>query len=125
MKLGRQDAALAEYERVLAQSPDDWKAMAMVAHLYVRANQPARATPLFNRLADTLADQGFYPRAEAFYKRALKIEPRNEHSLDRLAAIAIRSGILVEAKAHLVSLARVRQERGDRKGAGGAIVSIG
>jgi tetratricopeptide (TPR) repeat protein len=124
-RLGRLDQALAEYERVLAEAPDDWKTMTAAADLYVRANQPARATALFNRQADHLVDQGFLPRAEAFYKRVLKIEPRNEHALDRLAAIAIKTGISVEARAHLTTLAQARQARGDTKGAAAAMLKIG
>jgi len=124
-KLGRLDQALTEYERVLAEAPDDWKTMTAAADLYLRANQPARATALFNRQADHLVDQGFLPRAEAFYKRVLKIEPRNEHTLDRLAAIAIKTGISVEARAHLTTLAQARQARGDTKGAAAAMLKIG
>jgi tetratricopeptide (TPR) repeat protein len=125
VRAGRLDQALTEYERVLAASPDDWKTVTAAADLYLRANQPARATALFNRQADHLAQQGFLPRAEAFYKRVLKIEPLNEHALDRLAAIAIKNGIAAEAKAHLTNLARVRQARGDTKGAAAAILTIG
>jgi tetratricopeptide (TPR) repeat protein len=40
MKLGRHDAALAEYERVLAQSPDDWKTMATVAPIALAVLSP-------------------------------------------------------------------------------------
>ena len=125
VKLGRLDQALAEYQRVLAEAPDDWKTMTAAADLYLRANQPARATALFNRQADHLADQGFLPRAEAFYKRVLKIEPLNEHTLDRLAAIAIKTGISVEARAHLTNLVQARQARGDTKGAAAATLKIG
>lgn len=125
VRLGRLEPALAEYERVLAEQPDDWKTVTAAADLYLRANQPGRAAALFNRQADHLADQGFLPRAEAFYKRVLKIDPLNEHTLDRLSAIAIKSGITVEAKAHLGTLARARQARGDAKGAAAAILKIG
>jgi tetratricopeptide (TPR) repeat protein len=114
-RLGRLDQALAEYERVLAEAPDDWKTMTAAADLYLRANQPARATALFNRQADYLLDQGFLPRAQAFYKRVLKIEPLNEHTLDRLAAIAIKTGISVEARAHLTALVQARQARATRR----------
>ncbi len=124
-RLGRLDQALAEYERVLAEAPDDWKTMTAAADLYLRANQPARATALFNRQADHLLDQGFLPRAQAFYKRVLKIEPLNEHTLDRLAAIAIKTGISVEARAHLTALVQARQARGDTKGAAAAMLKIG
>jgi len=125
VKLGRVDHALAEYERVLAESPDDWKTVTAAADLYLRANQPLRAAALFNRQADHLANQGFLPRAEAFYKRVLKIEPLNEHTLDRLAEIAIKAGITVEARAHLINLARARHARGDVKGAAAATLKIG
>jgi tetratricopeptide (TPR) repeat protein len=124
VRLGRLEQALAEYERVLAESPDDWKTVTAAADVYLRANQPARATALFNRQADHLASLGFVPRAEAFYKRVLKIEPLNEHALDRLISIAIKSGIVVEARLHLTTLARARQARGDGEGAAAALLRI-
>ena len=114
-RAGRLDQAMAEYERVVEQSPDDWKTLTTLADLYVKAQQSERAAGLFARIADHLAKEGFMPRAEAFYKRVLRIEPNDEHALTQLAAISTKQGILVEAKTHLLALARVRQGRGDRR----------
>ena len=116
-RAGRLDQAMAEYERVVEQSPDDWKTLTTLADLYVKAQQSERAAGLFARIADHLAKEGFMPRAEAFYKRVLRIEPNDEHALTQLAAISTKQGILVEAKTHLLALARVRQGRGNRRGA--------
>ena len=124
-RAGRLDQAMAEYERVVEQSPDDWKTLTTLADLYVKAQQSERAAGLFARIADHLAKEGFMPRAEAFYKRVLRIEPNDEHALTQLAAISTKQGILVEAKTHLLALARVRQGRGDRRGAAEILLRVG
>ncbi len=124
-RAGRLDQAMAEYERVVEQSPDDWKTLTTLADLYVKGQQSERAAGLFARIADHLAKEGFMPRAEAFYKRVLRIEPNDEHALSQLAAISTKQGILVEAKTHLLALARVRQGRGDRRGAAEILLRVG
>ena len=106
LRLGRLDAAIAEYQRVVDEIPNDWKTLNALGDLYLRANQPARATSLFARIADHLAAEGFDARAQAFYKRILKVTPDDERALEALAGLAIRQGILVEAKGHLVALSR-------------------
>ena len=124
-RAGRLDQAMAEYERVVEQTPDDWKTLTTLADLYLKAQQSERAAGLFGRIADHLAREGFMPRAEAFYKRVLRIEPNHEHALSQLAAISTKQGILVEAKTHLLALARVRQARGDRRGAAEVLLRVG
>jgi tetratricopeptide (TPR) repeat protein len=124
LRLGRLDSAIAEYQRVVDEVPGDWKTLNALADLYLRANQPGRATALFVRIADHLAGEGFSARAEAFYKRILKVEPHHERTLDALAGLAVRQGILVEAKTYLLALARARQGRGDRRGAAEVLLRV-
>lgn len=124
LRLGRLDAAIAEYQRIVDEVPNDWKTLNALGDLYLRANQPARATALFARIADHLATEGFDARAQAFYKRILKVTPDDEPALDALAGLALRQGILVEAKSHLVALARARQARGDARGAAEALLRV-
>jgi tetratricopeptide (TPR) repeat protein len=121
LRLGRLDGAIAEYQRIVDEVPNDWKTLNALGDLYLRANQPARAAALFARIADHLAAEGFDARAQAFYKRILKVTPDDERALDALAGLALRQGILVEAKSHLVALSRVRQARGDVRGAAEAL----
>src|SRR5206468_9461110 len=85
VRLGRTDAAITEYQRVIDEAPDDWKTATTLADLFLRVGQVERATSLLAHIADILARDGFVPRAEAFYKRILKVSPANEHALARLA----------------------------------------
>src|SRR4029450_7769408 len=50
------------------------------------------------------------------------VTPDDERALEALAGVALRQGILVEAKSHLVALSRVRQARGDARGAAHALL---
>jgi tetratricopeptide (TPR) repeat protein len=124
LRLGRLDAAITEYQRVVDEVPNDWKTLNALADLCLRANQPARATSLLARIADHLAADGFDSRAQAFYKRILKVTPSDERALEALAAFAVRQGIFVEAKGHLIALSRVRQARGDARGAAEALLRV-
>ena len=125
VRMGRTDAAIAEYLRVLEDTPDDWKTATVLADLFVKAGRVDQATPLLAGIADNLARQGFLPRAQAFYKRILKVSPADEYALTRLADIATTQGILVEAKAHLLALARAQQARGDRRAATETLLRLG
>ena len=75
VRLGQYDAAIDEYQRVLQDSADDWKTTNTLADLYLRVGRVDGATELLARIADHLAREGFLPRAEAFYKRILKVSP--------------------------------------------------
>lgn len=125
VRLGRYDAAIDEYQRVLQDSTDDWKTTNTLADLYLRVGRVDRATELLARIADHLVREGFLPRAEAFYKRILKVSPADEHALARLADLASRRGILVEAKDYLLALARAQQGRNDRRAATETLLRLG
>ena len=125
VRLGRNDAAIAEYQRVVDETPDDWKTVATLADLFLRAGRADRATPLLARVADNLAREGFAPRAEAFYKRILKVAPADEHALGHLADLAWKRGILVEAKGYLLALAKAQQARNDRRAATETLLRLG
>ncbi len=124
LRLGRLDAAIVEYQRIVDEVPNDWKTLNALGDLYLRANQTPRAVLLFERIAQHLTAEGFDARAQAFYKRILKVAPDNERALEALADLAIRQGILVEARAHLVALSQTRQAHGDARGAAEALLRV-
>ena len=53
LRLGRLDAAIVEYQRIVDEVPNDWKTLNALGDLYLRANQPPRAVSLFERIAIT------------------------------------------------------------------------
>ena len=125
VRLGRYDAAIDEYQRVLQDTPDDWKTTNTLADLYLRAGRVDGAAELLARIADHLAREGFLPRAEAFYKRILKVSPADEHALARLADLASNRGILVEARDYMLALAKAQQGRNDRRAATETLLRLG
>ena len=125
LRQGKLDAAIQEYVRLIDDQPRDWNAINALGDLYVRAGDAERAIAQFTRVADYVYGEGFFPKAAALYKKALKIRSDHEHTLLRLADIAAQQGIFADARAYLRQLAQQRSDRGDRRGAAECLVRIG
>ena len=116
LRQGKLDLALAEYLRVVEEFPRDWNTGNILGDLYVRAGQIDKAVDRFIRIADSLSDEGFLPKAHAIYKKVLKIKPDHEHALLQGAEIAGSQGLLVDARAYLSTLLERRRSKGDQRG---------
>ena len=125
LRVGRLDAAITEYARVVEDQPRDWATANTLGDLYLRAAQSDRAVALYRRIAEHLHTEGFYPKAAALYKKILKITPDDETAQVRLADISVRQGLLAEAKAHYAAVASRRRQRGDAAGADEIAIRLG
>ena len=83
-----------------------------------------QAVVQFVQIADHLFAEGFFPKAAALYKKALKTRPDHEHTLLRLAEIAAAQELLADARAYLRRLWELRSERGDDGGAAECLVRL-
>ena len=92
--LGKLDQAIAEYSRVLADQPDDWKTANTLGDVCVRAGFVEQGIQHFARVADHFYREGFFPKAGAIYKKILKLQPTHEHALLQSAEIAANAGLL-------------------------------
>ena len=124
-KQGKMAAAIEEYARVVADNPDDWNTANTLGDLYVKAGQPDRAAEQFNRAADHLYGEGFFPRASAVYKKALKVRSNDDHALWQLADIAGRNGVSVDARSHYNRLIQDRRAAGNEQGAIDCVIRLG
>ena len=125
LRVGRLDAAIAEYARVVEAFPKDWSTANTLGDLYVRAAQSDKALVLYQRAADELLAQDLVPKAAALLKKILKIRPDDESAQIRLADIAARQGLVADAKAYLSALASRRTQRGDTRGAEEIVIRLG
>ena len=125
IKLGKVDAAIAEYVKVVESHPRDWNSANALGDLYVRAKQIDRGVQQFTRIADHLAEEGFYPKAAALFKKILKIKPEDEYSLVQSGDLSAKIGKLVEAKQYLNQVMERRKKRGDKKGATEIAIRLG
>jgi tetratricopeptide (TPR) repeat protein len=125
LRQGKLDAAIAEYVRLVDEQPRDWNTANALGDLYVRKGDIDRAVEQFTRVADSLADEGFLPKANAIYKKVLKLKPLHEYALIRAAEIAASQGLLVDARTYLTMVIERRRSRGDARGAAEAQVRLG
>ena len=122
---GKIEPAIAEYLRLLDDQPRDWNLANTLGDLYVRAGQVDTATELFARMADSLHESGFLPKASAIYKKVLKLKPDHDHALLQAAEIAGRLGLLADARAYLGQLIARRERNGDKAGVAQVRVRLG
>jgi len=117
LRQGKVDQAIAEYVRLVEDQPRDWNTANVLGDLYVRAGHLDRAIEQFSRIAESLIEQGFLPRASAVYKKILKLKPDADHALVQAGELAAQQGLLADARACFAGAAQVRRARGDTKGA--------
>lgn len=125
LKQGRIDDAIQQYLRIVETQPRDWNSANALGDLYVRAGHAEKGVEQYTRIADHFATEGFYPKASALYKKILKVQPGEEHTLLQLSDLAARQGLIGDAKGHLQAVAAARRARGDRKGAAEIAIRLG
>jgi tetratricopeptide (TPR) repeat protein len=124
LKDGKLPAAIREYVALVEDRPDDWGSANTLGDLYVKAGEADRAVELFLRAADHLYTEGFYPRASAVYKKVLRIKDGHDHTIWHLADIAVRHGLLLDARTYYARLIRDRRSRQDERGAVDCLVRL-
>ena len=124
LRQGKLDGAIAEYLRLIEDQPRDWNSINTLGDLYVRAGDLDRAVAQFIQIADHLFTEGFFPKAAALYKKALKVKADHEHTLLRLSEIAAEQGLLADARTYLRQLGRQRRDRGDNRGAAECLMRL-
>ena len=125
LRQGKLDLAVAEYLRVVEDQPRDWNTANILGDLYQRAGLTDKAVEQFIRIADSLNEEGFLPKAGALYKKVLKLRPDHEHALMQGAEIAASQGLLVDARTYLNTVAERRRGRGDQRGVAQIRIRLG
>ena len=125
IRQGKLDGAIAEYVRLIDDQPQDWTTMNVLGDLYLRAGNNAKALEQYTRVADHQFAEGFFPKSAALYKKALKLQPDDEHILMQLAEIGERQGKFVDARHFLKQVAKQRQARGELRGAAECLLRLG
>ena len=122
---GRPELAIAEYLRLVEDQPGDVGAANALGDLYVKVGHRAQAVARFVQIGDSHRDSGFVPKAVAFYKKALKIDPASDHALSQLAQIAIEQALYADATLYLNRLLQRRREQSNEAGVAECLVRLG
>ncbi len=73
---GQYDKAIAEWKKLLKESPNDANIHNTIGDLCLKKNAKAEAVDAYKRAADLLAQDGFTSKAIALYKKVLNIDPK-------------------------------------------------
>ena len=125
IRQGKVDAGIAEYVRLVEDSPHDWNAKNVLGDLYARAGQIDKAIASFVEVADNFGGEGQASKAAALYKKILKLKPDHEHALLQVSEMLAGQRLYADARAHLNTLIQLRTQRGDKRAALQAKIRLG
>jgi tetratricopeptide (TPR) repeat protein len=125
IRQGKLDAGIAEYLRIVEDTPGDWNAKNTLGDLYARAGQTEKAIEQFTEIADNLSEEGSSAKAGAIFKKILKLKPDHERALMQVAEILANQKLYADARTHLNTLIELRRSKGDARGALHAKVRLG
>src|SRR5512143_879700 len=73
---GQFDKAIAEWKKILKESPNDPNIYNTIGDLCIKKDSKAEAVEAYNKAADILAADGFTSKAIALFKKVLNIDPK-------------------------------------------------
>src|SRR6202163_4505930 len=102
---GKVTQAIAEYQQILRNDPQDQATLMTVGDLFARQGDMPHAIEHFERLAQVYLHNGFNSKAIAIYKKIAKLAPAELAPLERLAELYVQQGVLSEARPLFLQIA--------------------
>jgi tetratricopeptide (TPR) repeat protein len=111
---GRNKASkeISACEGALEKRPNDTMILKKLGDLYLKANNHKSASEVYVRLGEIYSEKGFYPKAIALYKQAIKINVSWEGPYEKLAELYRVQGFSREAATQYVKLAEMLERDG-------------
>lgn len=102
---GQFDKAVAEYQKLVKDDPNDVRILLKIGDLQVRRGAREDAIATYSRVARGYDEQGFALKAIAVYKQILSIDPNLTDLYSKLASLYVKLGLLPDALSNLETLA--------------------
>lgn len=102
---GKLDAAIKEYRRALEQVPNDTNTLNRLGDILVRVNRIDEAIDVYQQIAEHFAQDGFFLKAIAIFKKVNRLDPQRTGTYERLADLYFKQGLVVEGRQQLMTLA--------------------
>lgn len=123
-KQGKVEAAIIEYQKVIAMKPDDLEVRRIIGDLNLKLNRLPAAFKQFEWISDFYLKEGFFTKAIAMYKRITRLDPKNEGVSFKLADLYSKQGLTIEAKQIYLELAEEYKRQNNQKKALGIYKKI-
>ncbi|HOJ14454.1 MAG TPA: tetratricopeptide repeat protein [Deltaproteobacteria bacterium] len=100
-------------ESALEKRPNDPVILKKLGDLYLKAEDMKNASEVYVRLGEVYTTRGFYPKAVALYKQAIKINASWEEPYVKLAELYQMQGFIREAATQYMRLSEMLAKSGD------------
>jgi len=97
-KAGRFDKAIDSLRQIVQDNPKDWNTVNRIGDLYAKLNNLKAANEQYEKVARYYADDGFYLKAIAVWKKVLRNDPSMLEGNKELGNLYARQGLVAEAK---------------------------
>jgi tetratricopeptide (TPR) repeat protein len=97
-KAGRFDKAIDSLRQIVQENPRDWNTINRIGDLYAKLNKLKEANGEYVKVARYYADDGFYLKAIAVWKKVLRNDPSMLEGNVALGDLYARQGLVAEAK---------------------------
>jgi tetratricopeptide (TPR) repeat protein len=123
-KQGRLQNAIADYERILKEEPNDLNVLNTIGDLHARVGNIEQATAYFQRVGDAYASEGFTVKAIAMYKKLTKQNPNASAVVLKLAELYAQQGLNNDARVQYTAVAELHTRNGDAEAAASVFQKI-
>jgi len=111
---GQWDKAIAEYEKILKDTPSDANTHNTVGDLYLKRNDKDNSIESFKKAAEIFNKDGFTLKAIALYKKVLNINPDRVDILMLMGKLNAERGMLGSANEHYLAAAAYFSRQGQK-----------
>ena len=95
---GRFDRAIDALRQLLQENPRDWVTVNRIGDLYARLDKPKEANECYVRVTRYFAENGFFLKAIAVWKKVLRNDPALLDGHLALAELYQEQGLVAEAR---------------------------
>ncbi len=97
-KAGRFDKAIELLKQIVQENPKDWNTVNRIGDLHAKLNNLKAANEQYQKVAKYYADDGFYLKAIAVWKKVLRNDPSLLEGNEALGELYKQQGLVAEAK---------------------------
>lgn len=110
---GQITQAIAEWQRLIAETPNDGNIYNTIGDLHLKANQKSEATNAYLKAADAFKVAGFELKSIAVYKKIIKVDPSQMEVYEKLADVHAERGLTGNAVEDYLKVAKHYVKQGD------------
>lgn len=106
MAKGQIERAIEEWQKLIAETPNDGNIYNTIGDLYLKNNSPREAVETYLKAADAYNKAGFALKTIAVYKKAIKVDPGRMETYIKLADLHAERGLTGNAIEDYMRVAR-------------------